>query len=174
MSLVNTLKLFSTCFDLHLLLHWQWSFDFSKYHIHSSVGIITCYSTNWKTYVLEILDSCFLTLFISLLIFKSSERLSWTTLTKLTLSRLNFLLFVVSLTLKIFFLQVFFFFFSFFCYLNERKIVRESTRLGQRERDKQVPYWAGSPTQGWIPGGWYHDLSQRQTLNWLSHPGTPQ
>ena len=27
--------------------------------------------------------------------------------------------------------------------------------------------------QGLIPGPWDHDLSQRQMLNHLSHPGTP-
>ena len=27
--------------------------------------------------------------------------------------------------------------------------------------------------QGWIPGPQDHDLGQRQTLNWLSHPGAP-
>ena len=30
-----------------------------------------------------------------------------------------------------------------------------------------------SPTQGSIPGPWDHDLSRRQTLNRLSHPGAP-
>ena len=44
---------------------------------------------------------------------------------------------------------------------------------GQREREKQTPHWAGSLMQGLITGPWDHDLSQRQTLNWLSHPGAP-
>ena len=33
--------------------------------------------------------------------------------------------------------------------------------------------WAGSPTPGSIPGPQDHDLSWRQTLNQLSHPGAP-
>ena len=32
---------------------------------------------------------------------------------------------------------------------------------------------ADSQLCGSIPGLWDHDLSQRQTLNQLSHPGTP-
>ena len=40
--------------------------------------------------------------------------------------------------------------------------------------EKQTPCWAESPTQGSIPGPWDHDLSWRQTLNGLSHPGTPR
>ena len=43
----------------------------------------------------------------------------------------------------------------------------------QRERGKQASGEEGSPMQGWIPGSWDHDLSRRQMLNWLSHPGTP-
>ena len=42
---------------------------------------------------------------------------------------------------------------------------------GQREREKQTPHWARSPMQDWNPGPWDHDLSRRQTLNHLSHPG---
>ena len=30
--------------------------------------------------------------------------------------------------------------------------------------------WARSPVQSLIPGPWDNDLSQRQMLNWLSHP----
>ena len=33
---------------------------------------------------------------------------------------------------------------------------------------------AGSPTWGSIPGLWDRDLSRRQTLNSLSHPGAPR
>jgi len=29
----------------------------------------------------------------------------------------------------------------------------------QRERERQAPRWAGSPTWGSIPGPWDHDLS---------------
>ena len=43
----------------------------------------------------------------------------------------------------------------------------------EREREKQTPCWAGSPMWGSIPDPWDHDLSQRQMLNHLSHPGAP-
>ena len=53
---------------------------------------------------------------------------------------------------------------------NERE--RESRRSDrQRGKEKQTPHRAGSPTQGLIPGSQDHDLSQRQTLQQLSHPG---
>ena len=66
----------------------------------------------------------------------------------------------------------FFFFFKIF-YLSERE--RESTNMGkgQREREKQTPPRSRKPMYGSIPGPWDHDLSWRQTLNQLSHPGTP-
>ena len=50
---------------------------------------------------------------------------------------------------------------------------RESTSRGerQRQRDKQTPHWAGSPTWDSIPGSGDHYQSQRETLNHLSHPG---
>ena len=54
---------------------------------------------------------------------------------------------------------------------------RESTSRGsgrQREKEEQVPHWTGSPMQGSVPGPWDHDLSWRQTLNQLSHPGAPK
>ena len=47
---------------------------------------------------------------------------------------------------------------------------RQRTWRGEEQREKQTPCWAGSPTQDSIPGPWDHDLSRRQTLNWLSHP----
>ena len=43
----------------------------------------------------------------------------------------------------------------------------------QREREKQTPWWVGSQMWGLIPGPQNHDLSRRQTLRWLSHPGAP-
>ena len=43
----------------------------------------------------------------------------------------------------------------------------------QREREKQAPLRAGSLMWIWIQGAWDHDPSRRQTLNLLSHPGTP-
>ena len=43
-----------------------------------------------------------------------------------------------------------------------------------RESEKQTPYRARSLMWDSIPGHWDHDLSQRQTFNQLSHPGTPK
>ena len=40
------------------------------------------------------------------------------------------------------------------------------------EEGEVVPAEQGAKT-GLIPGSWDHDLSRRQTLNPLSHPGTP-
>ena len=45
--------------------------------------------------------------------------------------------------------------------------------LRERERKKQSICWAGNWTFGSIPGLWDHDLSWRQMLNQLSHPGSP-
>ena len=39
--------------------------------------------------------------------------------------------------------------------------------------EKQAPGSARSPMRDSIPGSWDRDLSQRQTLNRLSHPGVP-
>ena len=62
-----------------------------------------------------------------------------------------------------------------FIYLLERESARDSMSgvEGQREREKQIPHWAGSLMQDSIPGPQDHDLRQRQMLKWLSHPGTP-
>ena len=68
-----------------------------------------------------------------------------------------------------------FFFKILIIYLTENE--RESTsRRGrrQREREKQAPPWAESSRRGSTPGSWDHDLSKRQTPNWLSHPGAPK
>ena len=44
----------------------------------------------------------------------------------------------------------------------------------QREKEKQALHWAGSPIWGSIPGLWdLLDLSWRQTLKGMSHPGAP-
>ena len=61
---------------------------------------------------------------------------------------------------------------SFFLrfYLFERKRAQEQGE-GKGEREKQTPHWAGSLSQGWIPGPWDHDLSPRQLLSQLGHPG---
>ena len=45
---------------------------------------------------------------------------------------------------------------------------------GERENLTQAPHWAGSPMWDSIPGPWDHDLSRRQVLNHLNHPGAPQ
>ena len=45
---------------------------------------------------------------------------------------------------------------------------------GQKKREKQTLRWVGSPTWGWIPGPWDHDLSRRQMLNRLSPPRSLQ
>jgi len=42
-----------------------------------------------------------------------------------------------------------------------------------REKNPQPPKLSREPDVGLIPGPWDHDLSQRQTLNQLSHPGVP-
>ena len=57
-----------------------------------------------------------------------------------------------------------FLFFLRFIYLFDRERAQQGEQ--QREREKQV-------MRGSIPGLWDHDLSQRQMLNHLSHPGTP-
>lgn len=43
----------------------------------------------------------------------------------------------------------------------------------QREKGKETPHCAGSPMRGSVPGPWDHDLSQRQMLIQVSHPGPP-
>ena len=40
------------------------------------------------------------------------------------------------------------------------------------EREKQAPHQTGCPMWGSIPGSWDHDLSWKQMLNTLSHPGS--
>ena len=55
----------------------------------------------------------------------------------------------------------------------DRERVRASIERGEGQREKQTPHRAGSPMWDPIPGLQDHDLSQRQLLNQLSHPGTP-
>uniref|UniRef100_M3Z3A5 Uncharacterized protein n=1 Tax=Mustela putorius furo TaxID=9669 RepID=M3Z3A5_MUSPF len=55
---------------------------------------------------------------------------------------------------------------------------RERSQVGreagrERERRKQAPCRAESPMRNSIPGPQDHDLSRRQRLNPLSHPGAP-
>ena len=62
----------------------------------------------------------------------------------------------------------------FYLFIWESEWVRKH-KEGEEKRksEKQDPHWAGSLTWGSNPGPWDRDLSQRQTLNWLNHPGTP-
>ena len=67
---------------------------------------------------------------------------------------------------------IFFYFFKriFNLFIWDRE--RENAQAGERGRgkkEKQTPSWAGSQTQGSIPGPLDHDLSWRQMCNYLSH-----
>ena len=72
-----------------------------------------------------------------------------------------------------------FFLKDFICSLDrkrERKSERENKQgemQRERERSRLLAELSWSPTGGSIPRPWDHDLSQRQTLNHLSHPGAP-
>lgn len=72
-----------------------------------------------------------------------------------------------------------FFLFIRFIYLLLRERERASSsesmheQVGEGQREKQTPCLAGSWICGSSPGPQDHDLSGRQTLNWLSHPGAP-
>ena len=57
-----------------------------------------------------------------------------------------------------------------FIYLRERERQHKQGE-GQRQREKQTPHRAGNPMWDLIPGSQDHNLSQRQMLNRLSHPG---
>ena len=50
----------------------------------------------------------------------------------------------------------------------------EYMRGGKGQREKQAPRRAGSPMRDSIQGLQDHDLSRRQSLNQLSHPGALQ
>ena len=71
-----------------------------------------------------------------------------------------------------------FFFLRFYLFESEqeRGWVRVSERMRERRAQRgrggavQTPCWAGSLIWDSIPGPWDHGLSQRQTLNQLSHP----
>ena len=65
-------------------------------------------------------------------------------------------------------------FFKFlFAYLREReKGHREGGETEEEGEAGSLP--SREPDQGLIPGPQARDLSRRQTLNQLSHPGTPQ
>ena len=61
--------------------------------------------------------------------------------------------------------------FSFF--LRFHLFIWERERAQGGEREKQATLQEGRPTQDSTPQPWDHDLSWRQTLNPLSHPGAP-
>ena len=62
-----------------------------------------------------------------------------------------------------------------YVYLRERERTQKQGAgegvIGEQEADSLLS--RESPTWGWIPGPWDHDLSGRQVLKQLSHPGTP-
>lgn len=66
----------------------------------------------------------------------------------------------------------------FVCFLKILFIWRTeitSRQGGRQEREEEAgSCWADSFMQGSIPGVWDHDLSRRQRLNLLSHPGAPK
>ena len=70
-----------------------------------------------------------------------------------------------------------FFFFKIFVYSFERESTRESTSRGggwgAEGEGKAVSLLNMEPNVGLNPRTLDHDLSQRQTLNSLSHPGAP-
>jgi len=71
--------------------------------------------------------------------------------------------------------SVLFCFFKDFIYLFEREKMRETAHeRGEGQREKQTPCRAGSPMRDSIQGLQDHDLSRRQSLNQLSHPGAPR
>ena len=59
-------------------------------------------------------------------------------------------------------------FFSFISFCRCYLFIWERAWAGLGQREKQIPCWVRSLMWGSI-----RDLSWRQTLNWLSHPGTP-
>ena len=62
----------------------------------------------------------------------------------------------------------------FHVFIWERDRYRERTRESISKREEQAPHWAGNQmrwgAQGWMPGPWDHDLSQRQIINRLCEP----
>ena len=64
------------------------------------------------------------------------------------------------------------FFWGFIIFLFEKERVRESTSWGEGEGEVDSPL-SKEPNAGLDPGHQDHDLSWRQMLNQLSHPGAP-
>lgn len=68
-------------------------------------------------------------------------------------------------------------FFSFFkncIYLFDREGTQAHSRGEWQAEGEEETDFLQSPMQDSIPGPWDHDLSQRQTLNWLNHLGTQE
>ena len=64
-------------------------------------------------------------------------------------------------------------FLRFYLFIWERESMSWRQRMeAEAEREKQTRHWAGGLTRDLIPGPWDHNLSWRQTLNPLSHPGS--
>ena len=72
----------------------------------------------------------------------------------------------VSFLLFLFFLRFYLF------WERERKRARVRGK-GQGRKRSRLPAKQGGLTWGSIPGPQDHDLTHRQTLKWLRHPGTP-
>ena len=73
--------------------------------------------------------------------------------------------------------QILLYFCKDFIWERERESMHTSKGSGrQRQREKQVPWGAGSLMWGFHPRALDHDhdWSWRQTLNQLSHPGAPE
>ena len=70
-------------------------------------------------------------------------------------------------------LWIYFFIFKDSIYSFERERESTSRGEGQMERERPIPCWAGILMQHLIPWPRDYDLNPRQSLNQLSHPGTP-
>ena len=61
-----------------------------------------------------------------------------------------------------------------FIYLTQRENTSRGSRRQQRGEGKsRLPAEQETQSRAWSQDSWDHDLSQRQMLNWLSHPGAP-
>ena len=75
-----------------------------------------------------------------------------------------------------FLMKIYLFILRFYLFIRESGQERASTGRQngrQRQREKQAPGQERNQMRDLIPGRWDHDLSQRQLLNQLSHPGVP-
>ena len=77
---------------------------------------------------------------------------------------------------KIFFALILLFFYllkDFYLFIWQREITSRQRGRQRETEEEQAPCWAESPMRDFIPGPWDHDLSRRQRLNPLNHPGAP-